>query len=102
MRGLVQTNGIQGFWSQLKRTYQGTHHCMSPKHLYRYVNQAAWTHNSRALDALEKIREMAGSMHGRRRAYEALTARELACLIPYQALTRLRIQPLRYRTYVTH
>ena len=38
-RGVVNTNTIEGFWSQLKRSIHGTYHSVSPKHLQSYVNE---------------------------------------------------------------
>lgn len=37
-RGVVHTNTIEGFWGQLKRSIDGTYHCVSPKYLQSYVN----------------------------------------------------------------
>jgi hypothetical protein len=47
-RGLVSTNTIEGFWSQLKRSMDGTHHVVSPKYLQQYVNQFTFLYNHRA------------------------------------------------------
>ena len=37
VRDIAHTNGIESFWSMLKRAHQGTFHKISPKHLDRYV-----------------------------------------------------------------
>src|SRR5581483_345491 len=39
VRGNVHTNTIEGFWSQLKRSINGTYHAVSPKHLQSYVDE---------------------------------------------------------------
>ncbi len=43
-------NGVESFWSMLKRGYYGTHHRMSPAHRQRYVNEFAGRHNQRDAD----------------------------------------------------
>ncbi len=45
VKGQAHTNGIESFWSMLKRGYDGTYHQMSPKHLGRYVGEFAGRHN---------------------------------------------------------
>src|SRR5436305_2157801 len=35
----VSTNTIEGFWSQMKRSIDGTYHCVSPKYLQLYANE---------------------------------------------------------------
>lgn len=47
VRGDVHTNTIEGFWSQLKRSIDGTFRSVSPKHLQSYVNEFAWRYNNR-------------------------------------------------------
>lgn len=47
VRGAIHTNTIEGFWSQLKRSIDGTFHKVSPKHLQAYVNEFAWRYNHR-------------------------------------------------------
>lgn len=41
VRGMAHTNGVESFWSLLKRAYVGVFHQMSPKHLHRYVDEFA-------------------------------------------------------------
>lgn len=48
-RGNAHTNTIEGFWSQLKRSINGTYHVVSPKYLQTYVNEFAWRYNHRQL-----------------------------------------------------
>ncbi|MDP8233916.1 MAG: IS1595 family transposase [Candidatus Saelkia tenebricola] len=47
VRGDVHTNTIEGFWSQLKRSIDGTFHSVSPKYLQAYVNEFAFRYNHR-------------------------------------------------------
>ena len=47
VRGKVYTNTIEGFWSQLKRSLNGTYHMVSPKYLQSYVNEFSWRYNQR-------------------------------------------------------
>ena len=37
VKGAIHTNGVESFWSMLKRAHKGTFHKLSPKHLDRYV-----------------------------------------------------------------
>lgn len=43
----VHTNTIEGFWSQLKRSINGTFHSVSPKYLQHYVDEFAYRYNLR-------------------------------------------------------
>ena len=72
--GQAHTNGIESFWSMLKRGYYGTYHRMSPKHLDRYVAEFAGRHNQRPLDTIEQMRAVWRSMFGKRLRYADLTA----------------------------
>lgn len=46
-RGNAYTNTIEGFWSQLKRSLNGTYHAVSPKYLQLYLNEFAFRYNYR-------------------------------------------------------
>ena len=74
VRGDAHTQGIESFWAVLKRTYKGTHHCLSPKHLERYVRAIAGKHNIRPLPILARMERMMGQLVGRRLPYRRLVA----------------------------
>ena len=70
--GMAHTNGIESFWSMLKRGYHGTHHSMSAKHLNRYVNEFATRHNIRKSDTIAQMNFAIENMEGRRLKYADL------------------------------
>ncbi|MDE2745675.1 MAG: IS1595 family transposase [Chloroflexota bacterium] len=72
--GQAHTNGIESFWSMLKRGYHGTYHQMSPKHLDRYVTEFAGRHNDRPLDTIDQLRGLVQGMVGKRLRYSDLTS----------------------------
>lgn len=47
VRGKVHVNTLEGFWSQLKRSLNGTYHMVSPKYLQSYVNEFSYRYNHR-------------------------------------------------------
>lgn len=60
VRGIAHTNTIEGFWSQLKRSIDGTHHAVSPKYLQSYINQFVFQYNFRELPTCPLLLELAG------------------------------------------
>ena len=70
----AHTNGIESFWSLLKRGYYGTYHKMSEKHLARYIGEFAGRHNARSVDTIEQMAIMAQGMMGKRLTYQELIA----------------------------
>ena len=42
VRGPIHTNSIESVWAIFKRSLQGVHHAVSPKHLPRYLAEAAF------------------------------------------------------------
>ena len=55
----VHTNTIEGFWGQLKRSVDGTYHCVSPKYLQLYVNEFVYRYNHRDVAAFPAMMEAA-------------------------------------------
>ncbi len=74
VNGQAHTNGIESFWSMLKRGYYGTYHKMSEKHLDRYVKEFAGRHNQRPLDTAVQMEQMARGMTNKRLRYSDLIA----------------------------
>ena len=72
IRGDAGTQGIESFWSMLKRAHTGTFHKISPKHLDRYVAEFAGLHNDRASDTLDQMGNIVRGMMGRRLKYADL------------------------------
>lgn len=46
--GQVHTNGLENFWSLLKRGLKGTYISVEPFHLFRYLDEQVWRYNNRA------------------------------------------------------
>ncbi len=74
VRGMTHTNGIESFWSMLKRAHKGTFHKLSAKHLQRYVNEFAGRHNIRELGTLDQMRDTVAHLVGRDLLYRDLIA----------------------------
>lgn len=73
---MAHTQGIESFWSMLKRGFHGTYHKMSHKHLQRYVDEFSGRHNIRNLDTIEQMQEMVRGMDGKRLKYKDLVAED--------------------------
>ena len=72
--GKVHTNGVESFWSMLKRAHKGTFHRISAKHLQRYVNEFCGRHNIRDLDTIRQMEHVVAQMVGKRLMYRDLIA----------------------------
>ena len=55
----IHINGMESFWSMLKRAHKGTYHKMSKKHLNRYVTEFPGQHNVRRHDTLMQMAMLA-------------------------------------------
>ncbi len=53
--GHYHTNGIEGFWSVLKRGVNGIYHAVSPKHLQKYCDEFAYRYNTRHMTDGERF-----------------------------------------------
>jgi hypothetical protein len=55
VNGRVQTNGIENFWSLLKRSLNGSYVAVEPFHLFRYVDEQVFRYNHRKDDEGRKL-----------------------------------------------
>ena len=67
--GQAHVNGMESYWSLLKRGYNETFNHVSAKNLGRYVNEFAGRANSRDLDTLNQMALLGRGMFGRRLTY---------------------------------
>ena len=72
--GMAHTNGIESFWSMLKRAHKGTFHKISPKHLQRYVSEFSGKHNIRDSGTIIQMRDTVARLVGRNLLYRDLIA----------------------------
>ncbi|MDE0235572.1 MAG: IS1595 family transposase [bacterium] len=72
--GKAHVNGVESFWSMLKRAHKGVYHRLSPKHLQRYVDEFCGRQNIRELDTLAQMQHVVAGMMGKRLMYCDLTA----------------------------
>jgi transposase-like protein len=80
VRGQVHTQGIDNFWSLLKRGLTGTYIAVEPFHLDRYVDEQAFRYNNRAtrdnpLDDGDRFALVVSQIVGRRLTYSELTGK---------------------------
>lgn len=71
--GQVSTNGIENFWSLLKRGLVGTYVRVSPEHLSRYLDERIYTFNTRERSDLPRFAGVVENVGGRRLTWRELT-----------------------------
>jgi transposase-like protein len=79
VRGHIHTNGIENFWSCLKRGLNGTYISVEPFHLDAYVAEQVFRYNNRKdSDDFTRFSTCVMGIQGKRLTYKALTERQLA------------------------
>lgn len=74
--GTVHTNGLENYWSLLKRAIKGTYVSVEPFHLFRYLDEQAFRFNERETNDAERFTLAMSGIVGRRLTYANLTAEE--------------------------
>lgn len=75
--GRVHTNGLENFWSLLKRGISGTYVSVEPFHLYRYLDEQTFRYNNRKdLDDSGRFALGMSQVFGKRLTYSQLTGKD--------------------------
>lgn len=69
------TNKVENYFSQLKRSLDGTHHGVSPKHLHRYLGEFDYRFNTRDISDQDRMTQVVQRTAGRRLSYADLKGR---------------------------
>jgi hypothetical protein len=81
VQGNVHTNGIENFWSLLKRSLGGTYVSVEPFHLFRYVDEQAFRFNHRkdaagnALNDSDRFQLALSQIAGKRLTFAEVTGK---------------------------
>ena len=76
VRGNIHTNGLENFWSLLKRGLGGTYVSVEPFHLFRYVDEQAWRYNHRKdMKDADRMSVLASQVVGKRLTFAELTGK---------------------------
>lgn len=70
VRGDVYTNTVEGYFSQLKRSIDGTHHHVSEQHLDRYLAEFDYRYNTRKMKDGERTVQAVQKAAGKRMRYK--------------------------------
>lgn len=74
VRGEVSTNQAENYFSQLKRSIDGTHHNVSDHHLPRYLAEFDFRYSTRELTDGQRMGQLLGQVEGRRLTYRPVRA----------------------------
>src|SRR5229473_8212940 len=70
--GQIHTNGIENFWSLLKRMIKGTYVSVEPFHLFRYLDEQTFRFNGRRGNDGERFQKVMEQLSGKRLQYTEL------------------------------
>lgn len=79
--GRVHTNGMENFWSLLKRGLAGTYVSVEPFHLFRYLDEQVFRFNNRGTKDVpvndgQRFQKMLAQITGKHITYNELTGKE--------------------------
>jgi transposase-like protein len=75
VNGNVHTNGMENFWSLLKRGLHGTYVSVEPFHLFRYIDEQCFRFNNRRLTDPERFAMVMKQIVGKRLTFAELTGK---------------------------
>ena len=76
VRGNVHTNGLENYWSLLKRCIKGTYVSVAPFHLFRYLDEENFRFNEREGRDGTRFTKVAAGLSGKRLTYAKLTGKK--------------------------
>jgi hypothetical protein len=72
----IHTNGLENFWSLLKRGINGTYVSVEPFHLFRYLDEQSFRYNNRKnLDDAGRFSLALSNVAGKRLTYAEVTGK---------------------------
>jgi len=71
----THTNGMENFWSLVKRQLHGTYISVEPFHLFRYIDEQAFRFNNRKMTDAERFDIGVREIVGKRLTYAELTGK---------------------------
>ena len=79
-KGHIHTNGMENFWSLVKRGLNGTYVSVEPFHLFRYLDEQAFRYNNRAtkenpLTDADRFSTVLSQVTGKRLTYAEVTGK---------------------------
>ena len=82
VRGKVHTNGLENFWSLLKRGINGTYVSVEPFHLFRYLDEQTFRYNNRGnrempVTDFERFKLAVSQIVGKRLTFDEVTGKTL-------------------------
>jgi transposase-like protein len=76
--GKIHTNGLENFWSLLKRGINGTYVSVEPFHLFRYLDEQAFRFNNRKMTDGERFSMAVAGIVGKRVTFDELTGKAVS------------------------
>ncbi len=74
--GQIHTNGIENFWSLLKRGLKGTYVSVEPFHLFRYLDEQTFRFNERKGKDADRFIKTVSQIAGKRLTFDELTGKK--------------------------
>jgi len=75
VEGQIHTNGLENFWSLLKRALKGTYVSVEPFHLQAYCDEQAFRYNNRKMTDAERFCIVMLQAVGKRLTFDELTGK---------------------------
>ncbi|MBK5293326.1 MAG: IS1595 family transposase [Acidobacteriia bacterium] len=75
--GKIHTNGLENFWSLLKRGLKGTYVSVEPFHLFRYLDEQVYRFNNRRMTDAERFDLAVKGIVGKRLTFDQLTGKQM-------------------------